>query len=93
MVKITSLDHHFFLEYVVIHKEKMMVIFYLNFHRVPWPVWLNWMKHHPVDRKVMGLISVGADPQVAGLTPSWACVRRQPIDVSLPPPSCLSEKQ
>ena len=28
----------------------------LKVKRQPWPVWLSWLEHHPVDQKVTGLI-------------------------------------
>ena len=25
-------------------------------YNVPWPMWLSWLEHHPINRKVMGSI-------------------------------------
>ena len=45
----------------------------------PWPVWLSWLEHRPVDQRLAGLI------------PGQGTPRRQPMDVSPSLPSFLSK--
>ena len=54
---------------------------------LPWPVWLGWLEHHPVNWKILGLIPT---PGLQVWSPVRVCMRGNQsmflshIDVSLP---------
>ena len=45
----------------------------------PWPVWLSWLEHHPINKRLQVQFPVGAHAWVAGLIPSQGTMILIPI--------------
>ena len=68
-----------------------------NKHVGPWQVWLSWLEHLSITKRLQVQFPVRAHTQVVGLSPSWhmckeatnRCFSFTWMFLSLP--SCLSE--
>ena len=64
-------------------------LIFKNITLEPWLVWLSWLEHCSVDRKIAGSIPGQGIYQGCGFYPWSGLIERQPVNVSLSVPLSL----